>query len=63
MGAAQAVAFEVRGRVSRKGSIEVGKLADFVVLAAEPTKVKPETIKDIAIEKTFIGGKAVCARE
>ena len=53
----------MRGRVSRKGSIEVGKLADFVVLAAEPTKVKPETIKDIAIEKTFIGGKAVCARE
>jgi predicted amidohydrolase YtcJ len=48
---------------SHKGSIEPGKLADFVVLAADPIQVKPETIKDIAVEKTFIGGKAVFARE
>jgi predicted amidohydrolase YtcJ len=47
----------------RKGSIQPGKLADFVVLGADPTRVKPETIKDIAIEKTFIGGKAVFERE
>jgi predicted amidohydrolase YtcJ len=43
----------------RKGSITVGKLADFVVLAADPARVKPDAIKDIAIEKTFIGGQAV----
>lgn len=43
----------------RKGSITAGKVADFVVLAADPTRVKPETIKDIAIEKTFIAGRAV----
>jgi predicted amidohydrolase YtcJ len=43
----------------RKGSIIAGKLADFVVVAADPTRVKPATIKDIAIEKTFIGGRAV----
>jgi predicted amidohydrolase YtcJ len=30
-----------------------------VVLAADPTTVKPETIKDIPVEKTFIGGRAV----
>lgn len=46
----------------RKGSIEPGKLADFVVLAADLTRVKPETIKDIPIEKTFIGGKMVFER-
>ena len=43
----------------RKGSIQPGKLADFVVLAADPTRVKPETIKDIAVVKTFIGGRPV----
>lgn len=46
----------------RKGSIEPGKLADFVVLSADPTGVKPETIKDIVVESTFIGGKAVFNR-
>ncbi len=47
----------------RKGSIEPGKLADFVILAADLTKVKPGTIKDITVEGTFIGGKAVFERE
>jgi predicted amidohydrolase YtcJ len=37
----------------------VGKLADFVILSADPTRVKSGTIKDIAIEKTVIGGKVV----
>ena len=46
----------------RKGSIETGKLADFAVLSADPTHVKPETIKDIIVEKTFIGGRAVFER-
>jgi predicted amidohydrolase YtcJ len=46
----------------RKGSIAPGKFADFVVLAADPTRVRPETIKDIAIEKTFIGGRVVFER-
>ena len=42
-----------------KGSIQVGKLADLVVLGADPTKVEPETIKDIAIERTVVGGVTV----
>jgi predicted amidohydrolase YtcJ len=45
-----------------KGSIEPGKLADFVVLSADPTLVKPDTIKDIVVERTFVGGKSVCER-
>ncbi len=39
-----------------KGSITVGKLADFVMLADDPHTVKPETIKDITIVRTVVGG-------
>ena len=42
-----------------KGSIEPGKLADLVVLGADPTEVDPMTIKDIPVERTIVGGKAV----
>ncbi|UCC61337.1 MAG: amidohydrolase family protein, partial [Dehalococcoidia bacterium] len=37
----------------------VGKLADMVVLSADPTEVEPEVIKDIRVEKTIIGGEVV----
>ena len=40
-----------------KGSIEVGKLADLVVLAEDPTLVNPEKIKDISVEATMVGGE------
>src|SRR5688572_13115978 len=43
----------------RLGSITVGKLADFVVLSDDPTRVKPHAIKDIAVEKTVLGGRVV----
>jgi predicted amidohydrolase YtcJ len=39
-----------------KGSITAGKLADFIVLRKDPRKVEPETIKDIVIDATYIGG-------
>ena len=42
-----------------KGSIEVGKLADLVVLGADPTQVDPMTIKDIPVERTIVGGRTV----
>ena len=42
-----------------KGSVEAGKLADLVVLGADPTKIDPMTIKDIQIEQTIVGGEAV----
>jgi predicted amidohydrolase YtcJ len=44
------------------GSITVGTLADFVVLSDDPTRVKPQTIKDIAVEKTVVGGSVVWER-
>jgi predicted amidohydrolase YtcJ len=39
-----------------KGSITVGKLADFVVLAEDPHEVDPSGIKDIGIARTVVGG-------
>jgi len=40
-----------------KGSIEVGKLADLVILAEDLTRVKPESIKDIPVVATMVGGE------
>jgi predicted amidohydrolase YtcJ len=42
-----------------KGSITPGKLADFVILQKNPAAVPPETIKDIVVEATYLGGQLV----
>jgi predicted amidohydrolase YtcJ len=42
-----------------KGSISVGKVADFVVLADDPHTVAPNAIKDIRIVRTVVGGRVV----
>jgi predicted amidohydrolase YtcJ len=42
-----------------KGSITPGKLADFVVLERDPRTVAPDTIKDIVLEATYLGGQKV----
>jgi predicted amidohydrolase YtcJ len=46
-----------------RGSLEVGKLADFVVLAEDPFSVDPSRIKDIPVEMTVIGGHIVYTRD
>lgn len=45
------------------GSIEVGKVADFAVLDANPLAVDPMTIKDINVLTTIINGEIVYTKE
>jgi predicted amidohydrolase YtcJ len=42
-----------------KGSIEPGKLADFVMLSEDLHTIDPGKIKDITIVRTVVGGKTV----
>jgi predicted amidohydrolase YtcJ len=42
-----------------KGTLEVGKLADLVILDKNPLKVESTTIKDIAVVETIKEGKTV----
>ena len=46
-----------------RGSLEVGKLGDLVVLAQDPFEVDQRKIKDIKVEKTVIGGDIVYQSE
>jgi hypothetical protein len=41
------------------GSLEVGKLADFVVLDADPREVDPATIRQIDVLETWVNGECV----
>lgn len=42
-----------------KGSLEIGKLADLVVLGRDPLKEDPSTLVTIPVERTMVGGKWV----
>lgn len=46
-----------------KGTIEDGKLADFVVLAENPLQVDPLRIKDVPILQTIVAGETVFVRQ
>ena len=45
-----------------KGSVEDGKLADFVVLSEDILEIEPDKIQDIEVEMTFMGGKLVYSK-
>ena len=46
-----------------KGSLTPGKLADLVVLSADPFEIDPSEIRDIRVLITMVGGKVVFRRE
>jgi len=50
------------GEQASKGSLEVGKSADLVVLDKNPLTVEPMAIKDIQVLETFKDGKSVYKR-
>ena len=45
-----------------RGSIEAGKLADFVILSADPTAVDPETLASIEVLEAIKKGTSVYAK-
>ena len=46
-----------------KGSLETGKLADFVVLSDNLLTMDPDGIKDVAVLMTVVGGRVICEVE
>ncbi len=48
-------------REDQLGSLEPGKLVDLVILSDDPTRA-PETIRDLVVEQTWIGGRRYFAR-
>jgi hypothetical protein len=52
-----------QGDESLKGSIEVGKQADFVVLSTDPLAIDPEKLRDVRVLQTIAHGKVVWRAE
>ena len=47
---------------AQKGSLEPGKLADFIVLDRDILTCPVEEVKDIEVEATYLGGARVYVR-
>jgi len=47
---------------THKGTLQVGKLADIVILDADIFKIAPEKIRDMHVVKTIVGGKIIYSK-
>lgn len=47
----------------KKGSIEVGKVADFTILSDDLFKIQPYNIKEVTVKMTIVDGKIVYSSE
>jgi predicted amidohydrolase YtcJ len=45
-----------------KGSLAVGKLADFVILSHDPLAIDPADLGKVVVEQTYVGGRCVYSR-
>ncbi len=43
----------------KKGSLEVGKLADLLLLSVDPLRVEEEVLKEIKVDLTMVGGRVL----
>lgn len=46
-----------------KGSLELGKLADLIVVSEDPYAVEPERLNTIRVDLTMVGGRVVYTRD
>ena len=46
-----------------RGSIEIGKIADFAVLAKDPHTVEADRIKDLPVDMTMVDGNMALFRD
>jgi predicted amidohydrolase len=53
-----AAAYQIKEE-KNKGTLQAGKLADFVILDKNPLKVTPSTITDIRVVETIKEGKSI----
>jgi len=47
------------GELAKKGTLEIGKFADFVIIDENPLAIKPNQIHSIHINQTWVNGKMV----
>ncbi len=51
------------GEEKQKGSLAIGKIADLVILSANPLTIEVSKIKDITVLETFKNGKSIFKKE